>query len=156
MKYEEVPGRERWLQIRLAELLQYKPSIGYPFVPEETYPVSDPILQRHNTKYARHKSTLNLDLPYNRLPYRRFLLHMQRRRRRRLRCRRRQTVSTSIQQRVRFCAQQAKTAERAKGDRRSSFCSFLRSTHKKKIRPFVALRRLPQRTRLFTMTDEGY
>ena len=42
--------------------MQYKSFIGYPFVLEETYPIS--------------KSTLNLDLPYDRLPYKRFALHI--------------------------------------------------------------------------------
>ena len=47
--------------------VQYKLFIGYPFVPEETYPSSDPTLKQHlnNTKYTLHKSTQNQYLPSN-------------------------------------------------------------------------------------------
>ena len=45
-------------------VVQYKPSIGYPFVPEETYPIKNTKYTLNNTKSTLNntKSTLNPDL----------------------------------------------------------------------------------------------
>ena len=43
-------------------------------VPEKIYPINNTTSTPNNTKSTHHKSTLNPDLPYNQLPYKRFLL----------------------------------------------------------------------------------
>ena len=56
--------------------------VWYPFDPEETYPISDSIPINNisistldNNKSTHHKSTPCPDLPYNRLPYKGFVLY---------------------------------------------------------------------------------
>ena len=60
--------------------IQYKPFIGYPFVPEETYPmyfrpylINNTMSTLNNTKSTHHIYPKS-GFPYNWLPYKRFVL----------------------------------------------------------------------------------
>ena len=50
--------------------------IGYPFVQDETYPINNTVYTLNNIKSTHQKSILCLDLPYNRLPYKQFVLYV--------------------------------------------------------------------------------
>ena len=63
-----------WAPVQAVYMVNICPSGNLPYI--RPCPVNNAISTLNNTKFTHHKSTLNPDLPYNRLPYKRFLLYL--------------------------------------------------------------------------------